>query len=130
MTSRRPMECHDVGDVADSFLGGDLSPEMDRQVRHHLETCLACREDLDARRTVRDGLRRAFQNRSELAPSPQFVAELRAKLQTAAREVPAQGGVRFHGWWALAATVLLAAAVGAAYLIRDGMNEVGLLARS
>jgi len=56
-----------------------------------------------------------FTHTRGLDPSPEFMAHLRTTLRDAARTVRAPRGIRFRGWWALAATVLLAIALGFAY---------------
>ena len=106
------MECRDVRELADSFLGEELLTETNHEILRHLETCPVCSADLDARRALRDGVRRAFHRAADLEPSPEFIAELRTTLQGAAYQTPARRGLRLQGWWALAATVLLAVTVG------------------
>jgi anti-sigma factor RsiW len=96
----------------------------------HLETCPVCRDELAARRALREGVRWAFQHASDLDPRPEFMTQLRASLRHAAHHVPARRGIRFHGWWALAATVLLAVALGLAYRGRDWITATATLARA
>src|SRR6185437_7169429 len=103
------MECRDVRELADSFLAEELLTETSHELLRHLDTCPVCRADLDARRTVREGVQRAFQRAPGLAPSPEFVSQLRGKLQDASGKGAARRHAMFRGWWALAATVLLAA---------------------
>jgi len=124
------MECRDVRELADSFLGEELLTETNHEILRHLETCPVCRADLDARRTLRDGMRRAFHRAPELDPTPEFTAGLRASLQKAAYQAPARRGIRLQGWWALAATVLLAATVGAVYRGRELVAAAEALARA
>ncbi len=124
------MECRDVREMADSFLAEELLTETNHEMLRHLETCPVCRADLAARRALREGVRRAFQHASDLDPRPEFMTQLRASLQHAAYHVPARRRMRFHGWWALAATVLLAVALGFAYRGRDWMTATATLARA
>lgn len=124
------MECRDVREMADSFLAEELLTETNHEILRHLETCPVCRADLAARRTVREGVRRAFQNASDLDPRPEFLTQLRASLQHAAYDPPAHRRKRFHGWWALAATVLLAVALGLAYRGRDWITATATVARA
>jgi predicted anti-sigma-YlaC factor YlaD len=123
------MTCRDVRELADSFLAEELLTETNHEILRHLETCPVCRADLAARRELREGLRRAFQQASDLGPSPAFLANLRATLETAAHK-PARRGIRFEGLWALAATVLLAVAVGFVYGGREWLSATGALARA
>jgi anti-sigma factor RsiW len=124
------MECRDVREMADSFLAEELLTETNHEMLRHLETCPVCRADLAARRALREGVRRAFQRASDLEPRPEFLTQLRASLQHAAHQVPARRGIRFRGWWALAATVLLAVALGLAYRGRDWITATGALTRA
>ena len=123
------MECRDVREMADSFLAEELLTETNHEILRHLETCPVCRADLAGRRALRDGVRRAFQRAPELRPSPEFVARLQTELRNAHR-TPARRGAGFPGWWALAATVLLAVALGLAYRGRDHIAAAGALARA
>ena len=123
------MTCRDVRELADSFLAEELLTETNHEILRHLETCPVCRADLAARRELREGLRRAFQQAPDLGPSPAFLANLRATLETAAHK-PARRGIRFQGWWVLAATVLLAVAVGFLYGGREWLSAAGALARA
>jgi len=115
--------------MADSFLGEELLTETNHEILRHLDTCPVCRADLAGRRALREGVQRAFHRAPELGPRPEFVARLRTTLQDAAHQGSARRGVTFHGWWALAATVLLAVALGVAYRGRDWITGTGALAR-
>ncbi|PYQ96623.1 MAG: hypothetical protein DMF96_17655 [Acidobacteria bacterium] len=123
------MECRDVREMADSFLGEELLTETNHEILRHLDTCPVCRADLAGRRALREGVQRAFHRAPELGASPEFIARLRNKLQDTAHQGSARRGVRFPGWWALAATVLLAVALGLAYRGRDRITATGALAR-
>ena len=113
------MECRDVREMADSFLGEELLTETNHEILRHLDTCPVCRADLAGRRALREGVQRAFHRAPDLGPNPEFIAQLQTKLQDAAHQGSARRGVRLQGWWALAATVLLAVALGVAYRGRD-----------
>ena len=121
------MECRDVRDMADAFLAEELVGDSSDRMLRHLETCRFCRDDLGARRALRDGMRRAFHHARELAPTPAFLTRVRATLGDAPRQAPARRGLRFPGWWMLAATVLLALASALAY---RGVTMAGALARA
>jgi anti-sigma factor RsiW len=124
------MECRDVREMADSFRAGELLTETNHEILRHLDTCVPCRADLAARREWRDRLRGAFQTARDLDPQPEFMTALRAKLHDAARQQPARRGVRLRTWWALAATVLLAVALGVGYRDRGWFTATGTLARA
>jgi len=124
------MECRDVRELADSFLAEELLTETNHEILRHLDTCPACREDLEARRALRLAVHRAFRNARDLGPSDDFGARLRATLEAASHQAPARRRIRFQAWWALAATVLLVAALGAAYRGRGWIATTGALARA
>lgn len=125
------MECRDVRELADSFLSEELLTETNHEMLRHLETCPDCRAELATRRTIRASVRRAFERTPDLDPSPEFVAQLRTTLKETARTAPAAGrGLRLHGWWALAALVLLAIALGFAVRGRGWITATGALARA
>jgi putative zinc finger protein len=109
------MECRDVRELVDSFLAEELLTETNHEMLRHLDSCPACRADVAARRRLREALRVAVGRAPQLEPRPEFVAELRTKLQSQANGIVA--GRRTWGlrWWALAATVAVAASVGFAY---------------
>jgi Putative zinc-finger len=124
------MECRDVREMADSFLGEELLTETNHEILRHLDTCPVCRADLSGRRALREGVQRAFHRAPELGPGPEFIARLRTTLQDTTHQGSARRGLRFQGWWALAATVLLAVALGVVYRGRDWITATGALARA
>ena len=124
------MECRDVRELADSFLAEELLTETNHEILRHLNTCPACREDLEARRALRLAVQRAFRNARDLGPSDDFTARLRTTLEDASHKVPARRRIRFQAWWTLAATILLVAALGLAYRGRDWIATTGALARA
>jgi hypothetical protein len=124
------MECRDVREMADSFLAEELLTETNHEIMRHLETCPTCRAELTARRTLREGVRRAFQRAPDLDPRPEFLIQLRANLHDAAHRVASPRSIRFSGWWALAATVLLAVALGVAYRGWEWVTATATLARA
>jgi hypothetical protein len=113
------MECRDVRDLADSFLAEELLMETNHEMLRHLERCPACRSELAARRSLREGVRRAFAGAAHLDARPEFAAALRANLRQAASDVPVRRRVWSRGWWTLAAALLLAATVGVVYRGQD-----------
>jgi HAMP domain-containing protein len=120
------MECRDVRDMADSFLSGELVAEASREILRHLSTCPMCRVNLDARQSLRDGVRRAFHGARDLQPAPEFVSRLRATLSQVDRQPRAHRGLRLPESWMLAAAALLAVASALAY---RGVVNSGAVAR-
>jgi len=123
------MDCRDVRDLADSFLAEELLMETNHEMLRHLAGCQSCRSELAERRSIRDGLRRAFADAAFLEVRPEFSATLHATLRQAALEVPARRRFRPRAWWALAAALLLAATVGLVQRGRDWI-AMGALARA
>ena len=115
--------------MADSFIAEELLTETNHEILRHLETCPVCRADVAARRALRGGIKRAFQNARALNPRSEFAAELRTRLR-AHQQSSARRGFRFQGWWALAATGLLAVALGLAYRGYDRIAATRALARA
>ena len=121
------MECRDVRDMADSFLSGELVAETSREILRHRNTCSVCRADLDARQSLRDGVRRAFHDARALAPTPEFVSRVRATLGDTPHQARVPRGLHIPGGWMLAATVLMALASALTY---RGVTMAGALARA
>lgn len=120
------MECRDVRELADSFVAEELLTETNHEMQRHLDSCPACRAEIDGRRRVRDALRTAIGRADRLAPRPEFVAALQRQLRTASG-VRARRSTVLRRWLALAATVLLAVSAGVLYRFRGGADD---LARS
>jgi hypothetical protein len=53
------MDCREFRDVIDSYLCGELLVETNHEILRHAEQCPACREEMAARRSLRDALQRA-----------------------------------------------------------------------
>jgi hypothetical protein len=124
------MECWDVREVADSYVVDELLTETNHEILRHLETCPRCRADIAGRRALRVAVRRAFHRAPDLAPSAVFTTQLRATLQHAATTAKPRRGFRLSGWFALAATVLLAVTLGLAYRGREWVTATAALARA
>ena len=107
------MNCRDVRDLLDSYLGEELLVETTHEILRHLEGCPECRIELERRRGLRAGLRRAFLASADLAPSAGFLDQTRAAL--AAHRVRPRARWRFFtpGWGAMAAAAALLIAVSA-----------------
>ncbi len=101
------MNCRDVREIADSFLCEELLTETNHEILRHLETCPACRTEIDARRRLRGALRDAFHRAPELQPSAAFRERMRDQLHAAARQRPRPWSFSYR-WLALAAGIVLA----------------------
>jgi mycothiol system anti-sigma-R factor len=103
------MDCRTALPLLHAYLDGELERASVNDVEAHLERCPDCARELASlealRKTVREG-----------APRHAAPAALRARLQ-AIKEVSTQDtrapGITNQHWWAIAASLLLAFAVGA-----------------
>ena len=75
------MQCRDVRELLDAYLGDQLLVETTNDVVRHLETCPACRGELDGRRRLRARLQSAFAGAVDLAPTPHFLNGVDARLR-------------------------------------------------
>jgi len=113
------MNCRDVREMADSFLGDQLLTETNHEILQHLDSCPSCRAEFDARRRLRGALRDAFNRAPELQPSADFRNRLRDQL----REAPVHGGRPWslpHRWLAVAAGVVLTVGLASAVFLSRG----------
>ena len=114
------VQCREVRQLADAFLSDQLLVETTHEMVRHLEGCPTCREEIAARRALRAKLQNAFASAAELAPRPEFVAVLPARLRSG-------GGQSFsrrewlQSWWAMAAGV--AAVVGGGLFARGALRR-------
>jgi anti-sigma factor RsiW len=106
------MSCREFRELLDSYVTEELLVETNHEMIRHLETCSACRAELDDRRRLRAQLKSAFTGSADLQMRPAFAATLATRLCGTARP-PASAWRRLSSWWALAAAVALVAAIGA-----------------
>jgi anti-sigma factor RsiW len=105
------MQCRDVRELLDAFLGDQLLVETTNDVVRHLETCPACRAELEGRRALRARLQSAFASAVELAPRAEFLTGIEAQLRTeASLHMTRRGWLR--SWGAAAAALVTAISGG------------------
>jgi hypothetical protein len=75
------MQCREVRELLDAFLGDQLLVETTNDLVRHLEGCPACRTELEGRRALRARLQSAFAGAVPLAPTPEFLNGLEARLR-------------------------------------------------
>jgi hypothetical protein len=117
------MQCREVCDLLDSFLGQELMVETNHELMRHLEGCPDCRAELEARRQLRSVLRRAFTATDALSPRPAFATDALARVRASQSERASHS--RSRTWGALAASVVLVTAAG--WLVWG--NRTGSVAR-
>lgn len=86
------MQCDQFREIADSYIGNELSVESNHAVNSHMEHCPDCRTELAARRQLRTRLREAYVNSAVNRMRPEFPGILSAQLHNYA--LSQQGSVR------------------------------------
>jgi len=122
------MNCRDVREVADSFLCEQLLTETNHEILRHLDTCPSCRTEIDARRRLRSALRSAFNRAPELQPAGEFADRLRDELRHASAQ-RRRSWTLSGRWFALAAGLVLATGMIAAFLLNRSLAPVDALAQ-
>jgi len=115
------MQCREVRDLADSFLSEQLLVETNHEVLRHLETCPECQSELEARRSLRAAIHRAFLNANELRMPDTFAHDIRLRLRASR---PGAGLLSRRR--AVAAAVAAAAAGAGVFLLPDGRDAIAL----
>ena len=100
------MDCREVRDLLDSYLGQELLVETNHEVIRHLETCAGCRTECETRRQLRATLRRAFNESPGLQPRSSFSAEALASVRGSARRPRRRW---LQAWAPIAASLVLIA---------------------
>ena len=122
------MQCREVRDLLDSFLGQELLVETNHELMRHLESCPDCRGELEARRHLRAALGRAFTHAAILQPPPHFATNALAGVRAATvRQNRRSVLVR---WGALAASAVLVTGIGlyvagnrVSAIVRDAVGD-------
>ena len=91
----------------DAYLDGELSTPLRKQADQHLESCEACRRQLEQRRSLA-ALLQEVPPAHDLKPEARFTAEVGLQLPTAARKVPGRSGLQKLAWALVPAGLLLA----------------------
>ena len=121
------VNCRDTRELGDAFLSDQLLVETTHDIVKHLETCPACREEINARRTLRAQLQSAIGRSPELAPRPEFIDGLAARLRVQAAPAVSTAPpvitrrAWLESWWAAAAAVL--ALIGGGLFARDTVRR-------
>jgi hypothetical protein len=122
------MQCREVRDLLDSFLGQELLVETNHDLMRHLEGCPECRAELEARRQLRSALQRAFTTADILKPRPGFSNEVLNRVRTG--RTPRSRWAALWTWGALAASLVLVAATGLFFftggvpaIVRDAVGD-------
>ena len=95
--------------MAEAFISEQLLVETTHAIVAHLERCPACRAEVSGLRRLRAAGQSAFANAGQLAPRPEFLASLTARLQD---EATRQRRRPWTGWLAVAAGLILVVGLG------------------
>jgi anti-sigma factor RsiW len=107
------MQCRDVRELLDAFLGDQLLVETTNDLVHHLEGCPACRTELEGWRALRARLQSAFASAVPLAPTPEFLNGLEARLR--AHQISRMTRRSWLRSWGAAAAAIVTAISGALF---------------
>ncbi len=113
------MKCHQVIDRLSSWLDGELAEAERQAVDRHVETCPACRLELDRLRADRQVLVSA----SRPEEPPFLAARVMAEIRST-RRAPARGLLR-RALVPVAAALLIAVGAGAGTLLGTGLARSG-----
>ncbi len=84
---RETMSCEQTKTLLEPFLDGALAPDMHRDVRAHIETCLVCRREAEKIQAFEDGLRAAL--RDDLRVPETLLTGIQAALDAESLAAPA-----------------------------------------
>jgi anti-sigma factor RsiW len=108
------MECRDVRQLAESFVSQQLLLETSQRINAHLDSCAACRAEVQGLARLRAATRSAIEAAPSLDSRPEFLSSLPAVVQAEAAQQ--SGRATSHRMWlAIAASLLLVVAVGAGW---------------
>ena len=129
------MDCRNFKEVLDSYLSDELAVETNHAVMRHAEHCVGCRNEMNARRSLRGVLRAAV---TATTASPEFRNRLQEQLRAEAlSDVRVQhvvkessGASLFVQWFgrfsmpqfAMAITALLLVVVSGIYLLSNSAS--------
>jgi anti-sigma factor RsiW len=123
------MQCRDVRELMDAFQGDQLLVETTNDVVRHLETCPACRAELEGRRMLRARLQSAFASAETLAPSAEFMKRVRTRLRRDA--TPRMTRRSWLRSWGAAAAALVTSISGGLYARHAAQrSRLAVLART
>jgi anti-sigma factor RsiW len=105
------MQCRDVRELLDAYMGDQLLVETTHHVVRHLETCPACRAELDGRRALRARLQSAFVGAVDLAPTPDLLKGIDARLRIETASLMTRRSW-LRSWGAAAAAIVTAISGG------------------
>ena len=100
------MNCHELQNLIDEYLDGELSAEQHAAADKHLAACQACRTELDALKHTVDSVR----SLPKIAAPPGMAQHIKAELARQAAPRPRPATLRWAGlggWLAAAAALIL-----------------------
>lgn len=100
-----------------------LSPACAAEMRVHLESCAACRQELEAQRRLLAAIERGLAANLGQEPSPEFAVRVRQRL--AEERLPARAW--FSGWVPVAAGALAVLALVAVWFVQRDSSSRGTM---
>lgn len=122
------MNCKDFREIIDSYLSDELLTETNHDVLYHLEHCVGCRGEIEARRIVRGQLRSAVRNESQNVIESRFQENLIRNLKEGSVNSPGRRISNFlsrNAWVAAAAGVLIVFSIG--FIVFDSSSSVPIV---
>lgn len=113
------MNCKDFREVVDSYLSDELLTETNHEVLLHMENCLECRDEIEARRSIRNLLRSAVRNEGQYLIGEDFAKSLQMNLRQSIFEANRTGNFlspNRNSWIAIAAGLLIMFSIGFIFL--------------
>lgn len=118
------IDCREVRQLSDAFISEQLLVETNHAIVAHLERCAPCRAEVAGLRRLRAAARLAFANAPDLAPRPEFMDALNARIRMEAHK---RSSSSWRGWLVAAASVVLVAGLGLGWQGWSLANLSGLL---
>lgn len=113
------MNCKDFREIVDSYLSDELLTETNHEMLLHIENCLECRDEIEARRSIRNLLRSAVRNEAQYLISEDFAKSLQMNLRRNIFEANRTSGFlspNRNSWIAIAAGLLIMFSIGFIFL--------------
>ncbi len=116
------MNCRDFREIIDSYLSDELLTETNHGILRHLEDCPECRDEIEARRAVRNRLRSAIRNESQYLIDEKFTGDLSANLRSSLTKPRLKRSFysKNRSWMAVAASLLVVVSIGFVFLGQSG----------
>lgn len=117
------MQCREFREISEAYINDELLVETCIQIAGHLENCQRCREDLAAKRELRQQVRAAVRNSNEFQMDPIFARRLHANLRETAFGVNSRRGFFSTNRLLIPAMASILLAITLGFLLLDRPNK-------